>query len=111
MRAYHLCQLGQDTLVLPFSNPSVPAAFDQTLQGSISTSPVPGFVKVVSRRLVIIWLMVSFNASTSPFASTRMVRVRSPFVTADATSEIERTCVVKVLRQLVYVFGKVLPDT
>ena len=53
------------------------------------------FLRVVSFRLAIIWLMVSFSSSTSPFASTRIIRVRSPLVTADATSEIARTCVVR----------------
>ena len=50
---------------------------------------------VVCFRFAIIWLMVSFNSSTSPFASTRIICVRSPFVTAEATSEIARTCVVR----------------
>ena len=54
------------------------------------------FVRVVSRRLAIIWLIVSLSASTSPRASTAMVRVRSPLMTAVATSEIARTCVVRL---------------
>ncbi len=53
------------------------------------------FLSVVSFRFAIIWLIVSFSSSTSPLASTRMVRVRSPLVTADATSDIARTCVVR----------------
>jgi hypothetical protein len=53
------------------------------------------FLRVVSRRLRIISLMVSFSAATSPRASTVMDRVRSPCVTAVATSAIARTCVVR----------------
>ncbi len=39
--------------------------------------------------------MVSLSAATSPFACTVMLRVRSPCVTAVATSAIARTCVVR----------------
>ncbi len=39
--------------------------------------------------------MVSFSAATSPCVSTVMERVRSPCVTAVATSAIARTCVVR----------------
>src|SRR5205814_882337 len=52
------------------------------------------FLRVVSFRLRIISLMLSFNEATSPDASTVMERVRSPFVTAVATSAIARTWVV-----------------
>ena len=52
------------------------------------------FTSVVSRRLVIIWLMLSRSSSTSPRASTVISRVRSPFVTAVVTSAIARSCVV-----------------
>ena len=48
------------------------------------------------RRLTIIWLMLSLSAATSPCASTSIDRVRSPLVTAVATSEIARTCVVRL---------------
>jgi hypothetical protein len=41
-------------------------------------------------------LMVSFSSATSPSASTAIVRVRSPCVTACETSEIARSCVVNV---------------
>ena len=51
---------------------------------------------VVSRRFVIIWLMLSFSSSTSPRASTVIERVRSPEVTAVDTSAIVRSCVVSV---------------
>ena len=53
------------------------------------------FLRVVSRRLRIISLMVSFSAATSPRASTVIDRVRSPCVTAVATSAMARTCVVR----------------
>jgi hypothetical protein len=53
------------------------------------------FFCVVSRRLRIISLMVSLSAATSPFACTVMDRVKSPCVTAVATSAIARTCVVR----------------
>ncbi len=51
---------------------------------------------VVSFRLRIISLMVSLSAATSPSASTVMDRVRSPWVTAVATSAIARTWVVRL---------------
>ncbi len=50
---------------------------------------------VVSRRLLIISLMLSFRAATSPRASTRIDLVRSPLVTAVATSAMARTWVVR----------------
>src|SRR6202022_3619828 len=50
-----------------------------------------GFFPVVSRKFLIISLAVSFNAATSPRASTVIDRVRSPCVTAVATSAIART--------------------
>ena len=46
---------------------------------------------VVKRRLVIIVLMLSLSSDTSPRASTWIARVRSPLVTAVATSAIART--------------------
>jgi hypothetical protein len=49
------------------------------------------FWRVVSRRLAIIWLMLSERSATSPLASTSMARVRSPWVTAVDTSAIART--------------------
>ena len=49
------------------------------------------FLRVVSFRLRIISLRLSFNAATSPIASTVIERVRSPWVTAVATSAIART--------------------
>ena len=49
------------------------------------------FFWVVSFRLAIIWLMLSLSAATSPWASTVMERVRSPLVTAVATSAMART--------------------
>ena len=51
---------------------------------------------VVSRRLRIISLMLSFRDATSPWASTWMERVRSPLVTAVATSAMARTWVVRL---------------
>ena len=49
------------------------------------------FRRVVSARLRIISLMLSFSSATSPFASTAIERVRSPCVTAVETSAIART--------------------
>ena len=54
------------------------------------------FFCVVSRRLRIISLMVSFRTATSPCASTVIERVRSPCVTATATSAMARTWVVRL---------------
>src|ERR1700730_8162093 len=53
------------------------------------------FFWVVSLRLRIISLMLSLRAATSPWASTVIDRVRSPLVTAVATSAMARTCVVR----------------
>jgi hypothetical protein len=47
--------------------------------------------RVVSRRLAIIWLMLSLRSATSPDASTVIDRVRSPWVTAVDTSAIARS--------------------
>ncbi len=54
------------------------------------------FTCVVSLRLRIISLMVSFRAATSPSASTVIDRVKSPCVTAVATSAMARTWVVRL---------------
>ena len=54
------------------------------------------FFCVVSFRLRIISLMLSFSAATSPRASTLIERVRSPLVTAVATSAMARTWVVRL---------------
>ena len=54
------------------------------------------FFCVVSFRLRIISLMLSLSAATSPCASTVIERVRSPLVTAVATSAMARTCVVRL---------------
>ncbi len=54
-------------------------------------------VLVVSRRVAIIWLIVSFSAATSPAASTVIFRVRSPRVTPVDTSAIARSWMVSVL--------------
>ena len=40
--------------------------------------------------------MLSLSAATSPWASTVIERVRSPLVTAVATSAMARTCVVRL---------------
>jgi hypothetical protein len=53
------------------------------------------FFCVVARRFRIIWFTLSFSAATSPAADTVMDRVRSPSVTAVATSAMARTCVVR----------------
>src|SRR5258706_4557365 len=49
------------------------------------------FLRVVSLRLMIISLIVSFKAAISPCASSAIDRVRSPLVTAVATSASGRT--------------------
>ncbi len=54
------------------------------------------FSLVVSRRLRIISLSVSLRMATSPLASTRTCRVRSPSVTAVATSAMARTWLVRL---------------
>ena len=54
------------------------------------------FCRVVSRRLRIISLSLSFRTATSPLASTPTCRVRSPSVTAVATSAIARTWLVRL---------------
>src|SRR6266513_2298343 len=51
---------------------------------------------VVTRRLPIIALMLSLSSETSPRASTWIERVRSPLVTAVATSAIARTWLVRL---------------
>ncbi len=51
--------------------------------------------KVVSRRLTIIVLMLSWRTWISPAASTSTFRLRSPRVTAVATAAIARTCRVR----------------
>ena len=64
---------------------------------------------VVARRLPIIVLTLSFNSATSPRASTWMERVKSPLVTAVATSAMARTCVLEIRGQQVDVAGEVFP--
>ena len=54
------------------------------------------FCLVVSRRLRIISLSVSFRPATSPLASIDTCRVRSPSVTAVATSAMARTWLVRL---------------
>ena len=54
----------------------------RSARGSSSASPAPRSARVVSRRLPIIWLMLSLSSATSPCASTVIDRVRSPCVTA-----------------------------
>src|SRR6202158_2474379 len=54
------------------------------------------FFSVVTLRLPILSLMLSFRTATSPLASTPMDRVRSPLVTAVATSAMARTWVGRV---------------
>ena len=53
------------------------------------------FWRVVSRRLRIISLSLSLRTATSPLASTPTCRVRSPSVTAVATSAMARTWLVR----------------
>ena len=51
---------------------------------------------VVARRLPIMALMLSLSSDTSPRASTWIERVRSPLVTAVATSAMARTWLVRL---------------
>jgi hypothetical protein len=61
-----------------------------------SSQPCSAFALVVSRRVTIIWLMLSLSSATSPCASTAMLWVRSPRVTAVDTSAIARSWIVSV---------------
>ena len=61
-----------------------------------SSQPCSAFFLVVSRRVTIIWLMLSLSSATSPCASTAIRWVRSPRVTAVDTWAIARSCVVSV---------------
>ena len=54
------------------------------------------FTLVVSARVPIIWFRLSFRKATSPRASTVIDWVRSPLVTAVATSPMARTCRVRL---------------
>ena len=54
------------------------------------------FASVVLLRLPIIWLMLFLSSLSSPCACTVICRLRSPRVTAVATSAIERTCTVRL---------------
>ena len=67
------------------------------------------FLSVVSLRLRIISLIVSLSAAISPWASTAIDRVRSPLVTAVATSAMARTWRGQVGGELVDVLGQRLP--
>ena len=53
--------------------------------------------------------MLSLSSATSPRASTWIDRVRSPLVTAVATSAIARTWLVRLRGEQVDVAGEVLP--
>src|SRR4026209_1143973 len=67
------------------------------------------FLSVCSFRLRIISLMLSFSAAISPEASTEIERVRSPLVTAVATSAIERTWLVRFGASLFTLAGRAAP--
>ena len=65
--------------------------------GDVGLQPVlVGVLARGCRQVPIISLMLSFSAATSPCASTAIDRVRSPLVTAVATSAIARTWVVRL---------------
>ena len=64
---------------------------------------------VVSRKLSIIVLMLSLSSATSPRASTWIDRVKSPLVTAVATSAMARTWVVRFAASRLTLPVKVLP--
>ncbi len=67
-----------------------PCIMELNLARFVFSQSCSWFFCVVSRRLTIIWLMLSFSLATSPSASTVMARVRSPLVTAVATSLMAR---------------------
>ncbi len=71
-----------------------PCIMELNLARFVFSQSCSWFFCVVSRRLKIIWLMLSLSFATSPSAPTVMARVRSPLVTAVATSEMARICVV-----------------
>src|ERR1044072_3853609 len=61
----------------PWSRPAIRARLELS-QSCCS------FREVVSERLAIIWLMLSFSSPTSPGASTVIIRARASWVTAAA---------------------------
>src|SRR5256885_2324013 len=61
------------------------------------------FCSVDSWRLAILWLMLFLGAETSPCGSDVMERVRSPWVTALATSEVARAWTEGVLTRSITV--------
>src|SRR5438094_6587186 len=63
---------------------------------------------VVKRRFSIIVLMSSLSSATSPSASTWIERVRSPLVTAVATSASAHLCR-QICGELIDVAGQILP--
>ena len=73
-----------------------PCIIELNLARFVFSQSCSAFFCVVSRRLMIIWLILSLSAATSPCASTSIDRVRSPLVTAVVTSEMARTCEVKL---------------
>ena len=102
-------QLGHDQLRHGLAGRGGPGAWRRCGPGWTSASPAPRCAWWSRARLTIIWLMLSLRSPTSPAASTVMVRVRSPWVTAVATSAMERTWVVRFAGQLVHVLGQALP--
>ena len=84
-----MSRASETMLLWPCIMPENLARFDLSQSCSL-------LARVVSRRFSIIWLMLSLSSSTSPCASTEIARVRSPFVTAVATSAMARTCVVRL---------------
>jgi hypothetical protein len=71
-----------------------PCIIELNLARFVFSQSCSWFFCVVSRRLTIIWLMLSLSFATSPSASTVMARVRSPLLTAVANSEMARICLV-----------------
>ena len=72
-----------------------PCSMRVNLARLVFSQSCSAFFSVVSRRLRIISLMLSLSEATSPEASTVIDRVRSPLVTAVATSAMARTWVVR----------------
>lgn len=73
----------------PWSRPLIRARLE-------SSQPCSAFFLVVSRRVTIIWLMLSFSSAISPCAWTLIRWVRSPRVTDVETWAMARSWVVSV---------------
>ncbi len=96
LRVHQRREFGHDQIWKPWSGRARPAACARSGRGWSSANPAPHSSSVCSFRLRIISLMLSFSEAISPEASTAIDRVRSPLVTAVATSAIDRTWLVRL---------------